>query len=124
MRHSVKLTLVVLVGLLITGVPAMTQSAGETAKEVTNGWGNKILTFIQTIAEYIGKALVGIIDQVANVELDELQVPLGYLGVLTLFLGALTIVSAAKKVLWFVLIMGWGLIIVRIVTEILSKKQI
>lgn len=123
MKTTFKVSFIVLVGLLVIGTPVMTQNAGDAINGDTSGWISKILTFIQTIAEYIGKGLVGLVDQVANVELDELQEPLGYLGVLTLFLGALTMISAAKKVLWFIVMMGWGLVIIRIVLEILNKSN-
>jgi len=124
MKPTFKVGLIVLVGLLVIGTPAMTQNAGDAINGDTSGWIIKILTFIQTIAEYIGKGLVGLVDQIANVELEGLQEPLGYLGVLTLFLGALTMISAAKKVLWFIVMMGWGLVVIRIVLEILNKSNV
>ncbi|MFW6111795.1 MAG: hypothetical protein ACOC7Z_02120 [Candidatus Bipolaricaulota bacterium] len=118
MEASFKISLVVLVSLLIIGAPALTQNSnGEVA---SNDWINKILTFFQTLAEYIGKGLVSLIDQVANVKLNQLEEPLGYLGVLTIFLGVLSMISAAKKVLWFIVMLGWGLIIVRIVMEVVN----
>lgn len=124
MRSSFAVPFIVLMGLMLVGMPALTQESGGNLLGGTSDWIGKILTFIQTIAEYIGKGLVGIINQVANVKLDQLQEPLGYLGVLTLFLGALSMISAAKKILWFVVMLGWGLIIIRIVLEVLNKQQI
>lgn len=122
MKTSFKISFVVLVGLLIVGAPALTQNAnGDVA---SNDWIGKILTFFQTIAEYIGKGLVSLINQVANVKLDQLEEPLGYLGVLTIFLGILSMISAAKKVLWFIVMLGWGLIIVRIVMEVVNSPQV
>lgn len=123
MKPAFKVGLIVLVGLLVIGAPAMTQNNGGAIDGDASGWITKLLTFTQTIAEYLGKGLVGLVDQIANVELDGLQEPLGYLGVLTLFLGALTMISAAKKVLWFIVMMGWGLIVIRIVLEILNKSN-
>lgn len=122
METSFKISLVVLVGLLIVGAPALTQNTN--GKVASNDWIGKILTFFQTIAEYIGKGLVSLISQVANVKLDQLKEPLGYLGVLTIFLGILSMISAAKKVLWFIVMLGWGLIIVRIVMEVVNSPQV
>lgn len=121
MKASFKVGLVVLLGLIIVGAPALTQGGDNGSVVDSDDWIGKILTFFQTIAEYIGKGLVSLIDQVADVELDELAEPLGYLGVLTIFLGALSMVAAAKRVLWFIVMLGWGLIVVRIVMEILKK---
>ena len=101
--------------------PAVVGQSNGVKKEVADSVLDKLLTFIDSAAEIIGKGLVNLVELIAGVDVSELQKPLGYLGILTaslIFFGAL---KAAQKIIWFVLLLGWGLIIVRIVLEALDK---
>lgn len=111
MKHLWALGLV-----LALGVTALAQE--PTAKSV----GDQLLTFIQSTAELVGKGLV----QLLNLVLPEgrevgpdLVQPVGYLGLITLILLLFGILEAARKVIWIAVVVGWVLLVVRIVLDVL-----
>ncbi|MFP4631275.1 MAG: hypothetical protein ACLFN7_03880 [Candidatus Acetothermia bacterium] len=114
---------VVLVGLFVLVLPlsAFPNGAGVEGP-VSDGVVDKILTFLHTAAEAIGRGLVRLIDLIAGVDVSELSEPLGYLGILTVSLIVFGALKAAQKVVWFVVSLGWGLIIIRIILEVLDKS--
>ena len=72
-----------------------------------------ILTFLYSIAHYVGMLVVYLLGRVlptARVPVDLID-PIGYLALLTAFL---ILVQVAKKVAWVIVVIGWGLILVRI----------
>lgn len=116
---GISLTLVVFVLFGLVS-PALGQSNGVKG-EVADSVLDKLLTFIDSAAEIIGKGLVRLVDMVAGVNVSDLEKPLGYLGVLTASLIVFGAIKAAQKIIWLILLLGWGLIIVRIVLEALDK---
>lgn len=75
---------------------------------------SQALTFLYSIAHYVGLLIVyvlGLILPTAKVP-DDLADPIGYLALLTAFI---ILAQVAKKVAWILVIVGWGLIIVRII---------
>ncbi|MEK6755213.1 MAG: hypothetical protein AABZ02_03575 [Bacteroidota bacterium] len=73
-----------------------------------------VLTFIYSIAHYTGLAVVHLLNWIlpSVVVPADLSDPIGYLAVLTVFL---VIVQVARKVAWIIVLVGWALIVVRIV---------
>ena len=73
----------------------------------------QILAFLSSLAHYVGlgviKAVQYILPSVKN--LDTLADPIGYLAILT---GFLILTSVARKVALVILVVGWGLILIRI----------
>lgn len=98
------------------GVGAWAQ--GTSAQSV----GDQLLTFIQSGAELLGKGIVQLLNLVLpqgrEVGPDLVQ-PLGYLGLITVVLLLFGILEAARKVIWIVVIVGWVLLVVRIVLDAL-----
>jgi len=76
-----------------------------------------LLTFIYSMAHFFGYAVVRVIDQILpNVNFgSDLIDPIGYLVILTLFL---FLVQVAKKIAWVVVIVGWVLILIRLILAI------
>lgn len=115
-------SLIIAVLVMVGSVsPAVSGQSNGVKGEVADSLLDKLLTFIDSAAEIIGRGLVNLIDMIAGVNVSDLEKPLGYLGILTaslIFFGAL---KAAQKIIWFILLLGWGLIIVRIVLEALDK---
>jgi len=71
-----------------------------------------VLAFIYTIGHWIGEKIVGLIQYISGVIIPPSIVDaIGMLVILTIFLG---IAEVAKKAIWIVVAVGWGLIIVRI----------
>lgn len=114
---SLTLAVLVLFGVVSPVIGQSNDVKGEVADSVLD----KLLTFIDSAAEIIGKGLVRLVDMVAGVNVSELEKPLGYLGVLTASLIVFGAIKAAQKIIWLILLLGWGLIIVRIVLEALDK---
>ncbi len=111
--------------LLLVGSlsPGVLGNQNEVRDRVTDSIIDQLLTFIHSAAEIIGKGLVMLVDTIAGVDVSELQQPLGYLGILTASLIVFGALKAAQKIIWFIVLLGWGLIIVRIVLEALDKSN-
>jgi len=79
---------------------------------------SEILTFVYSIAHLIG-SLVG---KVIGFIFPDIEIPeniidsIGFLAVLTVFL---ILVQAAKKIAWIIVIVGWVLILIRILMIVL-----
>ena len=84
-------------------------------KEILSG----VLTFLYSIAHYVGMLVVYLLGRVlptAKVPGDLVD-PIGYLALLTAFI---ILVQVAKKIAWIVIVIGWALILVRIVLGLLG----
>ena len=84
-------------------------------KEILSG----VLTFLYSIAHYVGMLVVFLLGQLlpaAKVPGDLVD-PIGYLALLTAFI---ILVQVAKKIAWIVIVIGWALILVRIVLGLLG----
>lgn len=79
----------------------------------------KILQFIHTIASWIGGLIATVIHSVLpSVTIpDDLVQAIGLMAILTIFL---LIMQIAKKLTWIVVVVGWMLIIARIVMIMLK----
>ncbi len=81
---------------------------------------SQVLTFLQELAEILGRGLVRLLDLVLPAGRGvspELVLPLGYLALLTLLLLLFNLIAAARKVIWFVVGIGWLLLLVRILVD-------
>jgi hypothetical protein len=77
----------------------------------------QVLTFLYSLAHYVGLLIVyllGFIFPSPKVPGD-LADPIGYLVLLTAFV---ILAQVAKKVAWIVVIVGWGLIVIRIILAV------
>jgi hypothetical protein len=79
----------------------------------------KILQFIHTIASWIGGLIASVIHSILpSVTIpDDLVQAIGLMAILTIFL---LIMQIAKKLTWIVVVVGWMLIIARIVIIMLK----
>lgn len=118
-KNTVVTFLLILV-LLMVSVGGAAQS--KESKDVgVSPWLDNLLTFVDSFAEIIGNALNNVIGQITGEKLPNLSKPLGYLGILTISLAAFGALQAARKIIWFLVLVGWGLIIARIAMELLTK---
>ncbi len=80
------------------------------------GYLDQLLAFMYTIAHWIGTLIVNLIAEFLTLETPASLVdPIGFLALLTVFL---VITEIAKKLTWIVVVIGWVLIIARILLEI------
>ena len=75
----------------------------------------QIFAFIYSIAHYIGKWIINLLNYILGLKkeksLEVLADPIGFLTIITLFL---ILFSATKRVAWIIVIIGWILIGIRI----------
>ncbi len=80
---------------------------------------DQLLTFLYTLAHWAGQLITGLIEYIVGYQMPtDLVDPLGFLILLTLFL---ILIEVAKKLAWLVVIVGWVLIVVRILLEVFGK---
>ena len=74
----------------------------------------QIMAFAHSIAHYLGTWIVALIQKILPMtqELSTLADPIGYLAILSIFV---IVTATAKKVAIAILLVGWVLIILRIV---------
>jgi hypothetical protein len=78
---------------------------------------SQLLTYLYSLAHYVGLFVVyllGLILPTAKVP-DDLADPIGYLALLTAFI---ILAQVAKKIAWILVVVGWALIVVRIILAI------
>ncbi len=93
---------------------ALAQAGSSGASTAWQG----LLTFIQSAASLIGQGLVKLCNLIlpAGRPLGEdMVLPLGYLGFLTLVLLVFDLIAASRRVIWIIVGIGWLLLILRIV---------
>jgi len=113
---------VILVGLILGASSVVgVADSNQTQDKISDSLIDKVLTFIHSAAEVVGKGLVRLINMVSGIDVSELEQPLGYLGILTASLIIFGAIKAAQKVVWIIVLLGWGLIVIRIVLEALDK---
>ncbi|PON15128.1 hypothetical protein C2W62_25475 [Candidatus Entotheonella serta] len=84
------------------------------------GWLDQFLAFIYTLAHWVGGVIVELVENIVPLETPQQLVdPIGYLTLLTILL---LVSQIAKKVVWGVVVVGWVLIGIRIILEILEKQ--
>ena len=94
--------------------PRLVWAAGEGK----DGLGSQLLSFIDSAAYLIGSALAWLIGLVLPGSVDaSLVKPLGYLGLITLLLLLFNLLEAARKLIWLLVVVGWVLMIARILLE-------
>jgi hypothetical protein len=74
----------------------------------------QIMAFAHSIAHYLGTWIVALVQKILpmTTELSTLADPIGYLAILSIFV---IVTATAKKVAIAILLVGWVLIILRIV---------
>lgn len=94
--------------------PPSTRHAGPSAVD-------QILTFVETISTYLGQGLLYVLNLITGDRLSsDLEKPIGYLAFITLLLIFFGLIEFARKVIWVGIIIGWVLLIVRIVLDALK----
>jgi hypothetical protein len=120
MKRGRWLVAAALIAALALPAPAQPSPAPGGETQLTD----KLLSFIQSSAEILGQGLVNLINLVlprGHEVTEELVVPLGYLGLLTLILLLFGILDAARKVIWILVGVGWVLMVVRIVIDAFAR---
>lgn len=88
-------------------------------KDVAKDILTQVFAFLYSIAHYLGLGIVKLIQYILPMlkELDTLVDPIGFLAILTIFI---IVVSIARKIAWIIVIVGWVLILLRIILMIVG----
>lgn len=104
--------LVLGIGLCVVGQEA------EALRETAISAGDLALTYIDSTATYIGRGIVYVLNLITKDRVtSDLEKPIGYLGIITGILLVFALLDAARKIIWIGIIVGWALLIIRIVLD-------
>ncbi|MCS7197369.1 MAG: hypothetical protein NZ930_01575 [Candidatus Bipolaricaulota bacterium] len=79
---------------------------------------DQALTFIYTAAHWLGQLIVGAVNSVVPALISQdLVDPIGYLALLTIVIVLIGVFEALRKAMYWIVGLGWLLIVVRIVIE-------
>ncbi len=96
------------------GVPTSVQDAAGSALD-------QALTYIDSVATYLGQGMLYILNLITNDRVSgDLEKPIGYLALITLLLLLFGLLDFARRVIWIGIIVGWVLLIVRVVLDALN----
>jgi hypothetical protein len=110
---------------LVTAAPviawAQTDAVPTPVQETAESTIDQALTYIDSIASYLGQGVLYILNLVTGDRLsDTLQKPIGYLTFITLLLVLFGLLDVARKIIWIGIVVGWALLIVRIILDALN----
>jgi hypothetical protein len=92
----------------------------DVLRETAVSTGELALTYIDSVATYIGQGVVYILNLISGDRVSrDLEKPVGYLGLITGILLLFSVLAAARKIIWIAIVVGWALLIVRIVLDAL-----
>jgi len=109
------------VGVILLGISlcAVGQEA-QTLRETATSSGELALTYIDSVATYVGQGIVYLLNLITKDRVArDLEKPIGYLGIITGILLVFALLDAARKIIWIGIIVGWALLVIRIVLDAL-----
>jgi len=120
-RQLVALGLIALVcGLSVSGF-AQDTSTPMTVPQTTETAVNQALTYIDSAAKYLGQGVLYVLNLITDDRVStDLEKPIGYLALITLILLIFGLLDFARKIIWIGIIVGWVLLVIRIVLDALN----
>ncbi len=117
---SVLLAVVCLVPLVAQSqdaAPTVSEPVRETAETAID----QILTYIDSAATYLGQGVLYVLNLITNDRVStDLEKPIGYLAFITVILLLFGLLDFARRIIWIGIIVGWVLLIVRIILDALN----
>jgi hypothetical protein len=124
MENGKRIAMFGLAGLLIAAAligVGQQVAAPQSALHAGPSAVDQVLTFVETASNYLGQGLLYVLNLITKDRLSsDLEKPLGYLAFITLILVFFGLIEFARKVIWIGIIIGWVLLIVRIVLDALK----
>ncbi len=123
MKHTaIWIGLVVLV--LSASIPALAQqtpSVSAPTQDAVDSGMEQALTYLDTAAKYLGQGVLYLLNMITDDRVSSgLEKPIGYLTLITLLLILFGLLDVARRVIWIGIIVGWALLIVRIILDALQ----
>jgi len=101
--------------------PVVSQPPQEPIRDAAESAVNQALTYIDSIATYLGQGVLYVLNLITGDRVSaDLQKPIGYLALITLILLLFGLLDFARRVIWIGIIVGWVLLIVRIILDALN----
>jgi len=93
----------------------------EQVQETATSALNQSLTYIDSAANYVGQGVLYLLNMITDDRISgDLEKPIGYLALITLILILFGLLDFARRVIWIGIIVGWVLLVVRIVLDALN----
>jgi len=109
--------LVSVVSVAQTDAPLIPEQVQETAASALD----QSLTYIDSAANYVGQGVLYLLNMITDDRVSsDLEKPIGYLALITLILILFGLLDFARRVIWIGIIVGWVLLVVRIVLDALN----
>ena len=127
-RIAVASLVLLLCGVAMSGFaqdqPIIPEAVQETAATAID----QVLTFIDSASTYLGQGVIYVLNLIAGDDPNTgegrvspaLEKPIGYLAFITLILLLFGLLAFARKIIWIGIIVGWVLLIVRIILDALN----
>lgn len=110
--------------LVLVSVASLGQDAPLISEEVQETAATALdqsLTYIDSAAKYLGQGVLYVLNLITNDRVSaDLEKPIGYLALITLILILFGLLDFARRVIWIGIIVGWVLLVVRIVLDALN----
>ena len=121
-RYGVFIGVMVLVTMV--SIAAFGQDAPLVSEQVQEAAASALdqgLTYIDSVATYLGQGVLYIINLITDDRVSsELEKPIGYLALITLILILFGLLDFARRIIWIGIIVGWVLLVVRIILDALN----
>lgn len=109
--------LVSVISVAQTDAPLIPEQVQETAASALD----QSLTYIDSAANYVGQGVLYLLNTITGDRISaDLKKPIGYLALITLILILFGLLDFARRVIWIGIIVGWVLLVVRIVLDALN----
>ena len=106
---------------LVGGAQDAAPIVSEPIQEATESAVNQALTYIDSVATYLGQGVLYLLNLITDDRVsDDLEKPIGYLAFITLILLLFGLLDFARKIIWIGIIVGWVLLIVRVILDALN----
>jgi len=97
--------------------PAAPSGVSQTAGSVID----QVLTFIDSASTYLGQGVIYLLNLITGDRVSStLEKPIGYLAFITVILLLFGLLDFARKIIWIGIIVGWVLLVVRIILDALK----
>jgi len=105
---------------MLFGTAALGQQTAPTTGATSESAVNQALTYIDSAATYLGEGVLYVLNLITNDRVSpDLKKPIGYLAFITLILLLFGLLEFARRIIWIGIVVGWALLIVRIILDAL-----
>ena len=120
-RCVVLASAVILLAVVAAPICAQDVTVSPEVQGTAESAVNQALTFIDSAANYLGQGVLYLLNLITDDRVSsDLQKPIGYLALITLILLLFGVLDFARKIIWVGIIVGWALLIVRVVLDALN----